>query len=53
MDASPFFSVAMIKTPISVPTIVPDPPDMDVPPITAPAIALSSSPLPLPGMTVV
>ena len=48
-EERPFFKVDMIRTPMSVPTMEPEPPDMDVPPMTTAAMALSSSPLPLPG----
>ena len=52
-EERPFFKVDMIRTPMSVPTMEPEPPDMDVPPMTTAAMALSSSPLPLPGVMVV
>ena len=49
----PFFSTDMMNTPMSVPTIVPEPPDMDVPPMMTPVMPFISWPLPVPGVMVV
>ena len=43
----------MMNTPMSVPTIVPEPPDMDVPPMMTPVMPFISWPLPVPGVMVV
>ena len=42
----PFFSSARIRIPIIEPTMLPEPPVMDVPPMIAPPMASSSSPRP-------
>ena len=42
-----------MKTPTIVPSMVPTPPASEVPPITTPAIASSSKPLPVFGCAVV
>ena len=49
----PFFRTDMMNTPMSVPTIVPEPPDMDVPPMMTPVMPFISWPLPVPGVMVV
>ena len=51
-STSPVRTSAMIKVPRKVPRMLPTPPDMAVPPMTAAAMASSSSPVPWVGVTV-
>ena len=49
----PVYRTDMMNTPMSVPTMVPEPPDMDVPPMMTPVMPFISRPLPVPGVMVV